>query len=113
MSQIKQNIIIKISAILIVLAVLLPYSVSLIHHIEHEHEHKYELCDNHNETHLHKLENDCDFYKFKINQGYHLSNINNKIVLVKISTKALFESYSFSYNHQNLSFLLRAPPLVG
>ncbi|MFD0962514.1 hypothetical protein [Pseudofulvibacter geojedonensis] len=112
MNKTKQHIIIKLSAIIIALAFLLPSIANIIHTFEHKHEHKYELCDNKDEVHLHELENDCDFCKFKLNQSYHNKNTIIQHVFVVIPTKLIHTSYSFQYNFQNLSFSLRAPPVL-
>lgn len=112
MFKLKQHIFIKATTIILVIAFLLPNVVSLIHNIEHNHEHQSELCDNPNDTHLHKVENDCDFCKLKINKNYHTVYSTLNFVRVTISKVLSFRSYSFQYNYQNLSFSLRAPPAL-
>lgn len=110
MFKTNQNRVLKVCAFIIALILLLPNFVSLVHDIEHEHE--IELCDNPNETHLHKVENHCDLCKFKLNQDYHIVKSSLDFVQITISKTLSFRSYSFQYNYQNLSFSLRAPPAL-
>lgn len=110
MHKLKQHLVFKVSAVALVLAFLLPIAINFVHNIEHEH--SYELCDNPHETHLHKLENDCDFCKFKLNQNYHSIETNLELVRVVISTARSYTSYSYKYNYQHVSFSLRAPPVL-
>ena len=93
---------------------LFPNIFSIIHNIEHKHEYKYEhdLCDNPNETHLHKIENDCDFCKSNINHNYNIIKTNLGLVRAIISKTLIHTSYSFQYNYQQLSFSLRGPPVL-
>ena len=108
MYKLKQHITFKVSSVLLVLTFLLPIGVNFIHNLKHNH--KYELCDNPHDVHLHKVENDCDFCKFKLNQGYHSICANYKLAKFDISTERIYSSYSYQYNYQHLSFSLRAPP---
>lgn len=110
MLKLKQHKLIRRCALLLVMFFLLPAVVNFIHSIKHNH--KHELCDNFNETHLHKLENDCDFCKFKLNQGHYNLNTNTVLVQIGIPTERIYVSYSYQYNCQQLSFSLRGPPTL-
>lgn len=110
MFKLKQHKIIKVSALILALVFLLPVVINFIHNLKHDHQHK--LCDNFNETHLHKLEKDCDLCKFKLSQNYHNINTNFVFVQVVISTERIYTSYSYKYNYQHLSFSLRGPPVL-
>lgn len=112
MYNLKQRSVIKASAILLALVFILPSAFNLIHSLKHKHHHQYELCDNPYETHFHKLEKDCDFCKFKINQDYHNTDVIYKFTKVDVSAEILYVSYSFQYNYQHVSFSLRAPPVL-
>ena len=106
------NLCIKTMAILLVCVFIAPLAFKFIHEVSHEHE--IETCENHEKTHLHELENDCDFCKFKLNSDnlFILSSHQNSILgqLVFSTNKKL---YSYTHNHQNLSYLLRGPPRIG
>ncbi|MGB0897502.1 MAG: hypothetical protein ACPGRW_09295 [Flavobacteriaceae bacterium] len=110
MYKLKQHIVFKVSTILLALTFLLPSVVNFIHNIEHTH--KYELCDNPHDVHLHKLDKDCDFCKIKVRQDYYSIATNYKLAKPVIPTECFSALYSFQYNYQHLSFSLRAPPLV-
>lgn len=110
MNNLKQHLVYRVSALVLAFAFLLPLAVNFIHNIEHEHQ--YELCDNPNETHLHKLEKDCDYCKFKLNQNHHSIETNLELVRVVISTAPIYTSYSYQHNYQHVSFSLRAPPVL-
>lgn len=108
MHQLRQHIIFRISTIFLALILLLPAAINFVHNIEHNHQ--FELCDNPHDVHLHKLEKECDFCKFKVSQDYHNIAINYKIVKSVISTECFYTLYSYQYNYQHVSFSLRAPP---
>lgn len=100
---------IKVLAIVLTLAVLLPSAIKLVHAFNH---HTHEVCESDNEsnTHFHKSDIDCDFYKFKLtkNQFFALSKYNNTLVLPFLDKEA---NYYISFNkYQQSSKFLRGPP---
>ena len=99
-------------AIVLVIVFLTPLAIKFVHEIEHKHE--TEVCDNHSQTHLHELENDCDICHFNVNAKdffVDVFTLNTKRYFV--FSRVVTKSYSFKYNHQNLSYLLRGPPFIG
>lgn len=100
----------KCLAVFLAIAFLFPLVVKQIHEIGHNHE--IVKCDDHHQyDHFHKYENDCDLCKFKLNNNGLLiinpfTSIKRDFVYLKDNSK----SYSYPYNHQKFSYLLRAPP---
>lgn len=109
MSKLKLHIAFKSLAVLLAFAVLSPYVVKLSHSFNH---HTHEVCEGFSDTHFHSLDLDCEFYKFKI-QKDQIFDVVVYSEYESIST-IHFQSilYFFSYNHQHLSFSLRAPPAL-
>lgn len=99
----------KSLAMLLALAVLSPYLVKLSHTFNH---HTHEVCDGFSDTHFHKLDLDCEFYKFKIQKDQILNITEASESLVSVNTHFQLALYFFTYNHQHLSFSLRAPPAL-
>lgn len=109
MHNIKQHIVFKSIAMLLMLAMLFPTALKLSHTFNH---HTHEVCDGFSDTHFHSLDLECEFYKFKIQKDF----IFDVAVHSEFESTAIihFQSvlYFFSYNHQHLSFSLRAPPVL-
>ena len=99
---------IKVVCILLPLLILLPTIVKLNHVFE---THKHEVCKGKSNSHLHALDLDCEFYKFKLNKTYysHLTYFelaNNKILTQKIEYVNTVNS-----NNTHLTYFLRGPPI--
>lgn len=107
MNKLKLHITFKSLALLLAMAVLSPYAVKLSHAFSH---HTHEVCDGFSNTHFHKLDLDCEFYKFKLQKDslFVANDFTETDVLITINF--LDTIYFFSYPHQHLSFSLRAPP---
>ncbi len=109
MSHLKEHIIYKLIAVTLVMSILVPTTLKAIHDLEHDH--SFESCDNHSKTHFHKLEKECDLCLFKLNTKYHSLAINYKLVKTEYTLENSYHLYSFLYNHKQLSFSLRGPPV--
>lgn len=75
------------------------------------YEHQEQLCTDTNAVHVHNVELDCDFQKFKVSPQHYpnfASIQKNHIVEVKEKDT---NSYSFLSKYQKLHFALRAPPV--
>ncbi len=94
-------------AILLIAAVLLPTSVKFAHIFE---DHKHELCEDFTTTHIHDLDLDCEFYKFKLNtQFYSLEKPIDLFTNNEIREK--HENFQVTFIKSNVVYLsLRAPP---
>jgi len=104
----REHIAFKILTVVIVATLVFPTAVKFAHIFSH---HKHEVCKNHKTTHLHKVDLDCDFLKFLLNNHSTLTNQYNP--LFQISSyfyKIPVLTYTYFNNHQQTSFSLRGPP---
>ncbi len=108
-NSITHKITFKVATLILAIALFVPTAVKFSHIFSH---HYHEVCDGENQTHLHKSDIDCNFYKFKLNTNfYSLSEyleISIKVSYFKIDGTLYF----FLNNHRQLSFSLRGPPVL-
>ncbi len=102
---------IKVLAIFLVCAFMAPIAFNLIHEIGHEHH--VENFDNDNQTHLHELENECEFCKFKISSDVFLitglyANLNVTCFVLKTDNQL----YTNANSPSDLVYSLRGPPYI-
>ncbi|MFD1061730.1 hypothetical protein ACFQ1Q_00630 [Winogradskyella litorisediminis] len=103
----KFHIIIKISALLLVLAVLAPSIVKFSHGFQN---HEHEICLGESDSHFHSIDIDCEFYKFKLNTQYvHILKPIN-ILEFDVKTSEIKSQYAFISDYQRLQTSLRGPP---
>jgi len=107
MQRLKQHITFKIFSIVLLLTLLTPSAVKLAHVFQ---DHKHEVCLEQHKTHLHTLDLECEFYKFKINNSFTLPTLIIEIAAIKKEHKPILSQYSFVSNFKPLHFSLRAPP---
>lgn len=107
MHQIKQHITLKLLAITLVLAVLLPAVIKFNHIFE---DHKHEVCDQPQDTHFHNIDLDCEFYKFHLNTLYTSSVTAITFDITNENYTILSSQYQFVSDFQKLPFPLRGPP---
>jgi len=103
----KQHIVFRITAILLLLSVLAPSAVKLAHVFEN---HQHEVCLGEQKAHFHSLDLDCEFYKFKLNNQFAVTFNESELFSAEINQDYIELLYSFKQEHQHLSFSLRAPP---
>jgi len=106
--NLKQHIAFRIVTLLVVTSLLTPIFVKFSHVLAH---HEHEICLGENQSHLHEIDMDCEFYKFNIN---HLTTLTNfKFVPLSIfeNQKPITSGYLFLSSFQKLHFSLRGPPL--
>ncbi len=99
-------------AFVLVLAVLLPSAVKINHVFTH---HTHDVCKNDQslDTHFHKADIDCDFYKFKLTNNLFLVFNNYEIALTKTAAGQLPSYYISLKNYQHLTSFVRGPPKVS
>ena len=107
MFHIKEHIVVKLLVVLMVILLLTPTGVKFTHIFNH---HTHKVCEGELSTHIHQVDLDCDFFKFKINKSftYTIFKINfftQKKIQLKITPPYLFLS-----EYQQLHFSLRGPP---
>ncbi|MCA0132662.1 hypothetical protein [Winogradskyella alexanderae] len=100
----------KVAATLLVLAVLMPSAVKLFHTFNH---HEHFVCNedgkNHS-THIHKLDFDCEFYKYKLNNGFYTFLQSHEEFEANDFVKTNLSYYFFLRTHQQDTSYLRGPP---
>ncbi|RED45864.1 hypothetical protein [Seonamhaeicola aphaedonensis] len=109
MSKLKDYITIKAIILLLVAVIFTPTAIKFIHVFEH-HEHK--VCIDGKSEHIHKVDLDCEFQKFQLNN--HFLSIGKFVYLINYNwnDKISFLTYKFLNNHRHLSFSLRGPPVL-
>jgi len=107
MQNVKQHIVFKVLTFVLAITLLVPSAIKLAHAFEN---HKHEVCFGHQKTHLHTLDLECEFYKFKVNNTFTLSAFQIEFVLIENSYKVVTHEYNYSSLYQQLHFSLRAPP---
>ena len=105
----KEHTIFKVIGLILALALLVPSVIKFSHAFTH---HQHEICNGEYQTHLHKSDIDCDFYKFKLSSQFYFLIEDFLILEKKSESNRIFEFYSFLNNHQQLPFSLRGPPVL-
>ena len=107
MNFIKANSIGKTIALLLVIALLLPVSVKLAHAFEG---HIHEVCTSKDAKHIHQIDHDCEFFKFKHNNHLSFDTQNYSIAKIPSPKRDVPAYYQFLSTYQKLHFKLRGPP---
>lgn len=108
MKPIQEHTIFKLITIVLIVSILIPSIVKIGHVFEN---HKHDVCtDNLTQTHLHTLDLDCEFYKFKINNTFTYKTLNFNLLSIENNHKVYTSQYRFISEYQRLSFALRGPP---
>jgi hypothetical protein len=108
-NNLKEHSIFKTIAFILALSVLVPTATKFAHIFAN---HKHDICKGEKATHLHEINTDCDFYKFKLNNHYYFSLVNNDLFQIASYYKIPVLTYKFLNNHRPLSFSLRGPPAL-
>lgn len=109
MHNIKQHIIFRLFAILIVALLFTPTAVKFAHTFEH---HEHVVCIGDDSTHIHQVDLDCEFQKFNLNNHFLTSTNYEGLLESSFFHKLPPLTYKFLNNHQPLSFSLRGPPVL-
>ncbi|MCK8480675.1 hypothetical protein [Psychroserpens algicola] len=108
MEKKEYHISFRIATLLIAFIMVLPSVVKLSHAITHDHQH--EVCIEKNQTHFHKVDFDCEFYKFKINQNLFFEFTNYNIESSSYTNTSETAYYTYLKSHKQLTSFLRGPP---
>jgi len=103
----KSHIIYKISAVILILALLTPSIVKFSHIFE---DHIHNVCKNPQKTHFHEFDLDCDFYSFKLNTPFCFTPQDLQFLVINKYNQIATQQYLFVSNGQNLHFFKRGPP---
>ena len=110
MQPFKQHITFKIFAFTIALVLLVPTVVKFNHIFVN---HKHDICQGEKSTHLHELNTDCDFYKFKLTTPYTFTCLNFSLFVPKAAPLQIVSQYQFISEYQHLQTSLRGPPQIN
>lgn len=108
MQQFKIHILTKILSVVLITVLLIPSAVKLGHVFEN---HKHEVCTDNASTHLHSLDMDCEFYKFKLNNQLSFTPDYFQVASLDVNHKIIQSQYFFISEFQQLQVALRGPPL--
>jgi len=107
MQRIKEHITFKLITLLIAVVFLVPSAVKFLHIFSH---HTHEVCKGYQTTHIHKVDIDCDFYKFQLNKNFTHTFFNIDLFLEKNEPQQIVSQYHFLSKYQRLQTSLRGPP---
>lgn len=105
----KEHIIFKIITLVIAVVFLVPSAVKFAHIFTH---HTHEVCKGYETTHIHKIDIDCDFYKFQLNKNFAYSWFNIDLFIEKNESLQIKSQYHFLSKYQRLQTALRGPPVL-
>jgi len=109
MHLLKEHIAFKITTICLALTLLVPTYVKFAHLFS---DHKHDICLGEQSTHMHELNIDCDFYKFKLSTDYTFTCHNYTIFKPKKQSLEIASQYEFISEYQRLQTALRGPPFL-
>ena len=107
MNNLKQHIVYRILALMLVVAVTIPSIVKLAHLFEN---HEHQVCNGESITHIHSIDVNCEFYKFKINNAFSFAFNSIELFSVENNHSIIISQYDFASDYQRLPFSLRGPP---
>ncbi len=109
MQHIKEHIIFRLCTLFIAALLLVPIAVKFAHIFEH---HNHIVCKGDNSTHIHQVDLECEFYKFKLNKNFTYSLFNIDLFLEKSEAQQIISQYHFLSEYQRLQTSLRGPPVL-
>ncbi|MEN3324546.1 hypothetical protein VP395_12465 [Mariniflexile soesokkakense] len=109
MQEVKEHITFKIITLMLAFLLLVPAGAKFAHIFAH---HKHDICKGEKSTHLHEINTDCDFYKFKLSTSYTITFFNVELISPKESTLEIVSQYQFLSRFQRLQTALRGPPFL-
>uniref|UniRef100_UPI0040480717 hypothetical protein n=1 Tax=Mariniflexile sp. TaxID=1979402 RepID=UPI0040480717 len=107
MNNLKEHIAFKTVTLFLAVSLLLPTGVKFTHIFAH---HKHDICKGEKATHLHKINADCDFYKFKLSHSYTIAFFNVELFSPQEKALKIVSQYQFLSEFQRLQTVLRGPP---
>ncbi|GAA3577086.1 hypothetical protein [Snuella lapsa] len=107
MKELRTHIVFKSFTFLLAVTLLLPATIKFAHIFSH---HKHEVCLGESTTHLHKVDVDCAFYKFKLSNSYTFSLYSIELFSVEEPTLKIESHYTFLSEYQSRHTALRGPP---
>ena len=109
MKQIKEHIIFKLITLVLVLSLFVPTVVKFNHVFVH---HTHKVCLDDTTTHIHKVDLDCEFHKFQLNQNFTFNQTYLQLFSPQEKDIEIVSQYNFLSKYQRLHFSLRGPPAL-
>lgn len=109
MQDLKKHIVFKIITLIIAVVFLVPSAIKFSHVFTH---HTHEVCKGELTSHIHKVDIDCDFYKFQLNKNFTYLLFNVDLFLENNEPQQIVSQYHFLSKYQRLQTSLRGPPAL-
>lgn len=109
MDNLTQKRSFKVVTLILAIILLIPSAVKLSHAFSH---HSHEVCKGEVESHIHKVNLDCDFYKFKLNTPFTLHTDNYNFFSIVENHAIVNTQYDNFSDYQQLIIYLRGPPRI-
>lgn len=109
MQEVKKHIIFRCFTVLLACALFAPVVSKFVHVFEH---HKHIVCKGNDSTHIHKVDLECEFYKFQLNHHFVLPFEKGVWLKAEYHYKISLLTNKFHNNHRHLSYSLRGPPVL-
>ncbi len=109
MNQNKLHIVSRLAVVILTMVLLVPSVVKFSHVLE---DHKHEICKGEYQSHLHEVDLDCEFFKFKLNNTVFFEIANFECFQVEHNQEFSPEHYIFLKGHQQRTAYLRGPPAL-
>jgi len=97
-------------ALFLVAAILSPSVLKLSHAL---YEHQELVCSDDSISHVHQIEFDCEFLKFKLSPQIDIALIEITDISEVYIPKNYYNYYTFLSNFKRLPFALRGPPSLA
>jgi len=97
----------RLATLMVVFCLLLPSVVKFTHAFAQHH---HEVCAGEAQSHLHNVDLDCNFYKFKLNHNFYIPLVNYELQENFKEQTLKSKYYTFLKSHQQLTSYLRGPP---
>ncbi|RNC87346.1 MAG: hypothetical protein ED556_07625 [Winogradskyella sp.] len=97
----------KLLSVILVFAIITPTLVKFSHGFQ---DHEHEVCYGESSSHLHEIDIDCEFYKFKLNTQYVDKFKKVEVLTLDNISDEINSQYNFISDYQKLQFSLRGPP---
>ena len=110
MSWFKEKLLFPLCAVLLVASILSPYAIKIVHGL---YEHQETKCISYGELHIHEVELDCDFQKFKLTTQFYPVFFDDLNVFRSTSQEQDDKHYNFLTKFQQFHFNLRGPPGIS
>lgn len=110
MIKLKEHITFKLFALLTVALLLTPTAIKFAHIFNH---HTHKVCLGEASTHIHQVDLDCDFFKFKTNKNFTFTTFPLNLLTEKEQQLEIVSQYLFLSEYQRLHISLRGPPQIN